>query len=212
MRIKGPFTEIDKFISLGRSGCGKSYLGKTIQEYYPRKIIVDTLYEYEKGPKDFEISDISTLIAVLIELKNNQIKKFTIIYRFALECADKEPEFDEICKLVFNFKDILLVVEEVHLFCSPQYLPLWFENLIRMGRHQKVALLCTSQRPGSVNKNLLAQSTWVFCGQLIDKNDIVYTSSFLNQDAKKLASLPDRTFIQFHNSKINVIENNAYKK
>ena len=41
------FTETDKIFCMGRSGCGKSHLAKRIQEKYPRKIIFDTLFEYD---------------------------------------------------------------------------------------------------------------------------------------------------------------------
>lgn len=194
------FKSIDKFFILGRSGCGKSFLGKSIQQSFNRKIVIDSLHEYNGGDFDFVVDTYKSLIACMLAVQNQS--KFSILFRFNLNLDEESQiqEFNKICEAVYNFGNVLLVVEEVHLYSSPQFLPHWLKNLTLMGRHKEVALLFTTQRAGETNKTLLAMSTHVFCGQMIDKNDQNYVASFIGKNSADLARLPDRTFFHFKSS------------
>lgn len=208
------FKKTDKIAILGRSGCGKSFLGKCAQDQFDRKIVIDTLYEYNGGDFDFVVNTRQSLIAAMSAVEQN--KKFSILYRFDLK-VDQEvlsADFDFVCEAVYIFGNVLLVVEEIHLYSGPHFLPTWLKNLSLMGRHRNVALIYTSQRAGETNKTLLSMSTYVYCGQMIDLNDQKYIGNFIGKEARALSEIPDRSFIEFdsQNPKVNRIVPNDFLK
>lgn len=194
----------DCILVVGRRGCGKSYLAKRLQEIWPRRIIIDTLNEYSDGEIVRSFNDFSNK---LIELKEKKAQKFVIIFQFPVESDILEPEFNQIMRLCYWFGNIQIVIEEVQNHCNTHWLPAWLKKNLLIGRHQKLSLLFTSQRPGEVNKTIFSQCSHLFCGNLIDGNDIKYVSNFLNQDSEKLVNLPDRRFLYFNNGKIIEISN-----
>ncbi len=195
----------DCFLVMGRRGCGKSYLAKRIQEMFPRRVIIDTLNEYRN--EGIVIHSFAGFAEKLTEFKEKNLKDFVLIYQFPVESDVNKAEFNQIMRLCYYFGGIQIVIEEVQLHCSTQWLPHWLRQNLLVGRHQKLSLLFTSQRPGEVNKTIVSQCHHVFCGNLIDGNDLKYVSNFLNQDANKLVTLPDRQFIYFNKGEISQISN-----
>lgn len=194
----------DCILVMGRRGCGKSFLAKRLQSIWPRRVIVDTLNEYSGQNVAFNFQEFSEK---LIKLKSENSKKFELIFQFNPENENSEAEFNELLRLCYYFSNIQIVIEEVQLFSSPHFLPKWLKNCLLIGRHQNLSVLCTSQRPGEVNKTILSQCAHIFCGNIIEGNDLKYISNFLNLEAKKLVSLPDRKFIYFSREGIREISN-----
>lgn len=198
------FNSTDKIFIMGRSGCGKSHLAKIIQEIWPRKIIVDTLDEY---PDDqyhcvYSFDEFSQFL-----IQNQNTPKFSLVYKFNVENNSQDIEFNEVMRLCYYFGNVLIVIEELQFFASIHDLPKWLKNCCLTGRHRNIGMLFTSQRIGEINKTVLSQCSHIFVGQMIEKNDIQYISSFLNQDSKRLAGLPERRFLYFHAGKITEISN-----
>lgn len=191
------YKPIDKIFILGRSGCGKSFLGKSIQSKFSRVVVIDTLREYSGGGFDFVVDTYETFLKALVHLEKE--KNFKILFRFSLHAAESEriEIFDQLCAAVYHLGDVCLVIEEVHFYSTPHSLTTWFQNIALTGRHEKIALICTSQRAGLTNKTLLSMSTYVYCGQMIDLNDQKYIANFIGKNARDLSELQDRTFIEY---------------
>lgn len=189
---------------MGRRGCGKSYLAKRLQDLWPRRIIIDSLNEYSDG---IRVKSFNDFCAELIKLKENKTQKFVLIFQSDPESGVSNEIFDELLRVSYYFGDVQIVIEEIQLYSSPHQLSKWLKNCLFIGRHQKLSLLFTTQRPGMLNKGILSQCSHVFCGQLIDGNDIGYVSGFLGQGSEKLVSLPERQFIYFSNDGIKTISN-----
>lgn len=190
---------------MGKRGCGKSYLAKRVQEIWPRRVIIDTLNEYSDGGEI--VRSFSEFSKKLIEYKEKNLKKFVLIYQFPVESDDHEAEFNEAMRLCYYFGNIQVVVEEVQNHSNTSWLPPWLKKNLLIGRHKGLSLLFTSQRPGNVNKIIVSQCAHIFCGNLIDGNDVKYVSNFLNENSEKLINLPERRFIYFHDGKIQEISN-----
>lgn len=206
MSAPGEFKSTDCVLVMGRRGCGKSHLAKNLQKIWPRRIIIDTLDEYKD--EGVVVRSFSEFTKQLIELKEKNTPKFVLIFQFPVESTISEVEFNEIMRLCYYFKNIQIVIEEIQSHCNPHWLPHWLKNGLLKGRHQGLSLMFTSQRPGEVNKTIVSQCHHIFCGNLIDGNDIKYVSNFLGTEADKLINLPERRFIYFNNSgKIQEISN-----
>ncbi|MDE2102154.1 MAG: hypothetical protein KGL39_33215 [Patescibacteria group bacterium] len=190
---------------MGRRGCGKSFLAKRIQSIWPRRVIIDTLAEYKNEGE--LVNNFDDFAESLVELKEKKQKKFVVVYQFNVESDSQQDEFNEILRLCYYFGGIQVVIEEIQLHSNPHWIPKWLKNDLFVGRHKKLSLLFTSQRPGMVHKSIVSQCSHIFCGNLIDGNDINYVSTFLNQESRKLINLPDRRFLYFHRGKIEEISN-----
>lgn len=190
---------------MGRRGCGKSHLAKRLQKLWPRRVIIDSLDEYREGDI---VSNFQDFTDKLINYRQNQLKEFELIYQFDPENDLSADEFNEILRVLYHFSNIQIVIEEIQLYSTPQFLPKWLKHCLLIGRHRNLSLLFTSQRPGQINKTIISQCAHIFCGQIFEGNDLKYVSNFLNQSTDKLINLPDRKFIYFSKDGIKEISNN----
>lgn len=205
----------DCLLIMGQRGCGKSYLAKRIQALWPKRVIIDSLSEYqaEKSAKNPDylnaiiVNSFDSFCEKLMELKNNKSEKFVLIFNFDPESDLNEDIFDNILRVCFYYENIQIVIEEVQLYSSPHQLTKWLKNCLLIGRHRKLSLLFTTQRPGELNKTILSQCSHIFCGRISEGNDLRYISSFLNQDSEKLISIPFKKFLYFSSDGIKEISN-----
>lgn len=194
---------------MGRSGCGKSYLCRNLQLMWPRRVIIDTLGEYNDEREKF--NSFKAISDRLIVASRENHDEFTLVYQFNPENENADDLFNELIRILYYFGNILIVIEEVQLYSNPHFLPHWLRNTLLTGRHRNVGLIFTSQRPGEVNKTIVSQCRHLFCGNLIDKNDINYVSAFLNKSSNKLINLKDRKFIYRGPNGVSEVENNFLK-
>lgn len=198
------FQATDCLLVMGRRGCGKSFLAQNIQKLWPRRIILDTLDEYSEGEV---VHSFDEFCNKLQEFKSVNKDHFVLIYKFEPESVQSAVEFEQIMRLAYYFGNVQVVIEEIQIYSSPNNLPHWLKNCLLTGRHQNLSLLFTTQRPGELNKTILSQCAHIFCGQIVEGNDLRYIASFLRQDAQKLISLPERKFLYFSSSGVQEISN-----
>lgn len=207
------FNHTDCVLVMGRRGCGKSYLAKGVQNIWPRRIIIDSLNEYTE--EDYAgakvVHSFHEFCEALKKLHSVSQDNFVLIYQFDIESENHVDEFNEIMRLCFYFGNIQVVVEEVQLYSTPHQLPKWLKQCLLVGRHNNLSLLFTTQRPGELNKTILSQCSHIFCGQIIEGNDLRYVSSFLNQDADRLSKIPPRRFLYFYEGRVTEISNDFKK-
>lgn len=195
----------DCILVMGRRGCGKSFLAKRLQEKWPRRVIIDSLGEYKKEKMRF--TSFPDFADKMRDLKEKNTKEFTVVFQFDPESDLHEAIFDQILRLCYYHGDMQVVIEEIQLYCSPHFLPKWLKNCLLTGRHKKISLMFTTQRPGELNKTALSQCAHIFCGQILEGNDLRYVSSFLNEDSQRLSSLKKRRFLYKSDEGIKEIQN-----
>ena len=198
----------DKIALVAKTKSGKSYLGKILQRVPPRKIIIDSTYEYtpEHGHIVIGFNQFCEAIKQFCDLDS-----YTIIFRFDHYETNREQIFEEICKIVFYIQDVFFVVEEIHLHSTTHSLNHWLLQIATIGSHRNIGLLITTQRPSLLHKTLLTQCDHIFIGSLIDENDISYVKAFCRDLAKKLYSYPPRHFIYWNLGQIQEISTQGLK-
>jgi len=189
---------------MGVRGCGKSHLCKELQTLWARRIIFDTLDEYSEGDHVYNFEEYSSR---LIQYSKEDRDGFCLIYKFDPESDTDHFEFDHALRLAYYYGNVQIVIEEIQVFSSPHNLPKWLKNCLLTGRHQGLSIIATTQRPGELNKTILSQSAHIFCGRIVEGNDVRYLAGFLNQDSEKLSMLPDRRFLYFSRDGVKEIEN-----
>lgn len=211
-RDQPQFTNTDCFAILGTRGCGKSFLCRRVQDLYPKRVIIDSLNEYKSSGPNEVVSDFEVFCEKMLELKKSKKKKFQIIFQFNPEIENSDEIFNQILRVLYKFKNIQIVIEEVQLFASPHRLPHWLKQCLLTGRHQNLSLIFTTQRPGELNKTILSQCTHIFAGQMHEKNDLKYISGFLGVDTEKLINLEKRKFIYWRPGNEALVVNNTLSK
>jgi DNA helicase HerA-like ATPase len=188
------FSATDCITVLGTRGTGKSTLARKIGEMWPRQIIIDPVMDWSDGEI---VSSFDQFSSRLSELQKDNEKKFRIIFRFDPDSPNKEEIYEHVLRLAFHFKNLQVVTDEVQLFSTPHYLSNYLKNILFIGRHNGISSLNITQRPGQLNKNILAQSLHVFVGQMHEKNDLKVVSDFISVPQEKIINLEKGLFFWF---------------
>lgn len=204
------FQPTDKIAIIGTSGCGKTILSRKIQTAWPRQVIIDPMSEFNDGEV---VNSFSAFAAKMREFKQKDVQKFRLIFRFDPEIEDDDGAiFNSVLRVCYAFKKIQVIIEEVQLLTSTHTLPQYLKNCLFRGRHQGLSLIFVTQRPGALNKNILSQCQHVFCGQLHEKNDVDYLSSFLRENSENLLNMEKGKFVYFSPGNPIAIVDNGFKK
>jgi DNA helicase HerA-like ATPase len=187
--------QTDKILIVGRSGCGKSYLGRKIAEAFPRLIIFDSLNEYEKSEND--IYTFEQFTDVIKKIHNEKINKYKLIIKFDTSFEDSKEKFDHYIRILYELGNVIVVIEETQDYCTSYFIARWFKKAMTSGRHKNLGFIFTTQRPSFLNKTVLSQSTHIFVGNLIDKNDVTLVSNFMGANKENISHLNDREFLWF---------------
>jgi ABC-type dipeptide/oligopeptide/nickel transport system ATPase component len=208
------FIQKDKFTIMGRSGCGKSHLGQKFADMFPRLIIFDTVNEYHTTEHDNVISSLDDLERFIRYVDTHEIHRFKVYVKFSIETQEKEMIFDHMMRVLYYWGNCMVVVEEVHEYCTPHFIGKYFKYCMTSGRHRNLGFIFTTQRPALINKTIMSQSTHIFVGNLIDRNDAKTVANFIGKDSKDLSELEDCIFFWFSTKKkiklekINTRQNN----
>lgn len=197
--------QTDLFMIFGKRGSGKSTLGKQLQKAFPRRIVLDLMHEYKADSKNkfsFEVNTVENLARVMIAIQKNGISKFEIIFKRPINRDLSESDMETLFQLVYNFGDVLLVIEEIHTYMKREWMPLWLKNLTTLGRHKGVGIMGTSQRPAEVSKTFVSMCSHVFVGRMFERNDVNYFLNSTNIPENKLRNIEPFHFFRVLNGEL----------
>lgn len=177
---------------VGMRGSGKSFLAREIGAAYPKQVIFDPVADWHDG---VVVNSFNEFCEKIVLFKNP--KEGKLIYRFSPDDENLPEQLNEALRIVYHMGDCQVVIDEIQLFCTPQYMPPWLEKLYFIGRHQKIGVTAITQRPSKLNKSCLSQSNHVFVGQLHEKNDISVVANFLNVSYQDISRLKPREFFYY---------------
>lgn len=187
------FRADDKISLIGRSGCGKSSLGKFIQKFFPRKFIIDSLDEYPSHETD--IHNFEEFIAFMKIAP--ELKSFTRVIKFHAGETNRKMIFEHYMKGFYYLGNCLIVIEEAQDYCSPHDIGHWFKLCMTSGRHKNLSFIFTTQRPALINGTVLSQSTHIFAGNLLNKYDNATMAGLMDRDRKEFSKLKNFEFFWF---------------
>ncbi len=194
---------ISRIVLLGRTRCGKTRMSKTIQASFSRRVILDMVNDYTSA--DGAVFSDYRAFATYV-MKNQYSKAFTAIFKFSIHDDNKTETANEIFRLMFSLRNVLLVVDECQYYGACHYL----DQLVLVGARHGIAILASTQRPANISKNLMSQSSDVFVGQLYEPNDVKYLREFLPpEDIARIPSIPPYHFLHFRSGHESSIVKNA---
>lgn len=158
---------------MGTTGSGKTYL----------------LHQHLKGEKQVFVFDLmadrkfenyGVLVdtckdAVVLARRCYEEKK---PFHIRMQTADVD-HFNFFCRLLVKqpfgldaFRNTLIVVDELAMFCSSNWMPEHLSNLVRLGRHTMGGLWATTQRPPDINPFIRSQAKEVYLFQMHEQADL----------------------------------------
>lgn len=169
-------------IVVGRRGCGKTTLAKNLIRSARRLIILDPMCEYNIG---IRVNNFSQFAATVLRYRFNDDVKITY---FPQDELDIHYIFKRICNVIYEFKNVTFVVEELGLYMGATSFPASFKRLVMGSRHQRVNIIGITQRATDIPRNLRSQADSVATFQQTEPGDIEYISKFMNAEKIKLIS------------------------
>jgi hypothetical protein len=142
----------NKFIGIcGRKGTGKSVIARRILQRQGRVFVADQMFEHTWVPQHntFDTFD--------------EVDEFFKWARKQRYCCgsfipqdDLKTETEELCEIVYRHGNVVLGIEEVASLCGPNWLPPALSKIARLGRHQRLSVVYTTQRAGDISRALTA--------------------------------------------------------
>jgi hypothetical protein len=136
---------------IGHKGTGKSTALIELLERRDRILLFDPKGEHEWLPN--ELSSPESLEEFLRWARKRD--QWAAGY---VPGEDLEAEAETICEAAYKRGDLALGIEEVSLFCSPNYLPSKVQKLVLTGRHREVDVFWSAQRFGECSRTLTSQT------------------------------------------------------
>lgn len=91
---------------------------------------------------------------------------FHIVVKPRLVRSLDEALFHVFCKIAMAARNCVVMVDEIHTVTKPSWAPDGWSELVMMGRGYGVMIIGMSQRPASMDKDFLGNTSTINCGRL----------------------------------------------
>lgn len=150
----------------GATGSGKSLYVRTRIGAARRLIIFDSMGEYRA-----EGVRVVTTARGLIDAIRAGGKEFRLAFVPASADKVRAEQFAFVCDVAYRVRNLMLVVEELRFLTRPSWAPMEWARITSQGRHARLTVIGTSQRPASVDKDFVGNCTRVRSGRLAYDED-----------------------------------------
>lgn len=189
---------------LGPRESGKSYLTRRISRAQTRLVVFDTVHEYEKDDDDLVATtpaELGHIAKLILEFKP---KEFRVLYRWdPTRSNDEDPlamanELNTCLRILYHLGNCHIVIEELPQYTNARGMPPWLKKLVLIGRHQRIGITATSQRPAEIPKTFISNCRHVFFSRFDEANDLKYFNETLGKTAiNSMRSLKQYFFIHY---------------
>lgn len=169
-----PDTRVRLFV--GMPGSGKTFLFSEQLKDMDRLIVFDPAADYKLA----SIKAYPRISDIVPELRKDA-------FRIRLE-SDSREMLEAVSEICWNVGNVTLAVDELSLFCGPNSIGYHFGKALRLGRHRRVNVLGTTQRPADIHTIFKSVANQWFLFQTYNPRDIDYLSSFA-PNAERLLNL-----------------------
>jgi hypothetical protein len=211
----------NKFIAIcGRKGTGKSVVARRILQRQRRVFLADQMFEHTWVPmhNTFEsLDDVDEFFCWADEQRH--------CCGSYIPQGDLEEEMEQLSDIVYEHGNIVFGIEEIASLCGPNFLPPTLSKITRLGRHQSLSVVYTTQRAGDISRALTAATDIFLLFHCSEPRDLAAIAERCgNRVAERVArlSLHDsvifdvvaRTEISFENlcAQMDRLENSRYVK
>lgn len=182
----------------GQSGSGKSYWIKyELVPRWDRVLVVDPLAEYGAHVEAIVTSPAEARAWLVARGAGHHM------IPFRLSCVpDSDEDSLAYLALAWSLPSSLVVVEEVDTIASPSFSPKELRHLIQRGRHRRISVVCSTQRPAATPVQLRSQADLLAAFRLTTPLDQEAVKFAIGEHSKSLYLLQRGDFRFFANSAV----------
>lgn len=180
-------------LALGRKGLGKSYwIKRELDKLRPHAPLVvwDFNREYA-GARGKDPIRNATVFASLAEFARAQAAQKGHVGRAVIHAY--KPDFERFCKFCLDCGGLTVVIDELHVYVDAHTYPQSFEDLLYVGRHRRIDVVCASWRPYGLPVFLRSAADEIRAFQTTEPRDLKWFRDNCGEVfANQLPSLPAR--------------------
>lgn len=165
-------------VYLGTTESGKTYLFCKHLDEEDKVIVFDPTGDEKLEKFGIHVATAKDLVAL--------IRQPTKTGKFRIRLTTDNPElFDFACRVAMEVGDLTLAIDEGSSYCNPSWMPKYFKDVVRLGRHAgptghgRVKYMITSQRMPDLNPLILSQAKGWYLFQMHLPRDIEYLKKFV---------------------------------
>lgn len=186
----------------GQRGSGKTDMGKALSRLYRRLFVIDVVKDWDRKKDGLElVTDDFEVAADFLEEKIGS-PEWRACFRFSVDTSSDHQKkvFNAILRTLYmrgeiTGENVCLLIEEVHMYCSPSTIEEWLFKVITLGRHANIPMIMSSQRPAQVHKSITSAASHKFIGQLDDARDLKYFGEISAELPAEIQGLKKYDFI-----------------
>ena len=165
---------------MGRTGMGKSIWTRSYCKNKKRIFAYDPLMELNVNYVDRR---------ELINLHDSGLLSSDNPHAVRIGVTNEE-DLEVLAALAFLHGDAHLVIEEAGILFPPgARAPSWMRDAVFIGRHRRLSLLITAQRPTSIPVDMRSQASRVVCFSQREQRDMGWLEEFYGEQSQDVPSL-----------------------
>jgi len=203
------------WLVIGKSGTGKSYFAKRLADRLSegkKLIIVDNSEDH---------ADISGVYLLEVHQENirkldprkvlQKLERALLVFTYT-ETNDVNKFLDQLCEAIWEEKNIILMIDEAHIFFPRSNFPRGIERIIRAGRKGGIDILLITQNFTDLNITALKQAHYLAVLRLTEQNEIERVARRFPEARHIVSELPEYhlMFIDLMRGKYEIIKNDSF--
>lgn len=181
-----------------KKGAGKSHLSRFLAAEYPRRILLDPMYESTNG---VIVKSAPAAVQYLRQFAYGGDKAgapFSLILR----TLQPEEELQLVALTMYGDPErpllpgTLLYIEELDRLCKPSSIPPAMHRLANYGRHFGVSMIGTARSPKGIHRDFTRGADEIHIGRLQEPLDVDYLSEYTGSEfCERAKTLEEWQFI-----------------
>jgi hypothetical protein len=168
---------------------------------FPRVITFDPLSQYKPDPNEFVIHDPNELLEITRQAGKSQ--PFHVLYQ--PRSGAILDHWRQVGVIAYARGNLLLCIDEIGMLTeagqfaidAPGREPI-LKSIVHYGRHRKIDVICTAQRPTDVARRYTALCSEIRCFQTNENRDLTYLRERVGESsAQKISQLPKFVFLHW---------------
>lgn len=160
---------------MGRRGLGKSTLAEYLALQLNRDLVIfDANNQFKDA--EYRTSDVREVESILDSMdRDERAESFSLAF---IPTGDVENDWNAFARVIWQFGDYSLIIDEAHRLQKPQYVNLWLDRFIRQAPRTErndahpIDIIQTYHRPTDCNGIVLGLSDYAYVFRTTKQRDV----------------------------------------
>ena len=202
------------WLVLGKSGTGKSYFARRLAQRLAENkklIVIDNSTDHDTIEGIFPIEVHSENIKKLSPRKIIDKFERVLLYFTYTDTNSVNTFLNRLMNEVWNKKNIVVLIDEAHIFFPRSNYPQELEMLVRAGRKGGIDIVFVTQQFVDLNLTALKQAHYFGIFRMTEQNEIDRVARYIPEARQILPTLEDYhlLFVDMNRGKWQIIKNDS---